>query len=430
MRVLKEHPLRRLLQAEIHARPTLPMKVPIALSYLVCLDAEGDGFADLSYVEKLSRTAPPGRLDNSENYHVIELDGGRMVWEKHTEFARYTLIKDQATRHDAALDLVSDDWISQLPGEVIFAAHCQVVSGGAGNDVAQAEEIFGQGVFAGSRIAEGDAAVFTDFENRQDQFNRLLIVDHGSPETQMGRNVQRLLEINTYWLLALLALPEARALSPFLTNKEAGVENLSKALLGAMDPERENLLLNELSQLEAEVSSRAAENSFRFAASAAYYELVVQRIKDLREIRIPGLQTIDEFSQRRLAPAMSTASSATERQNTLIDRTARLTRVLATRVELNMQQQNSDVLRAMDQRVRLQLRLQQTVEGLSIAAITYYVVGLINYAADLWPAGLLGISSMMITVVSIPAVALLVGFGVWRARRRLEKENPDTRLKL
>ena len=41
----------------------------------------------------------------------------------------------------------------------------------------------------------------------------------------------------------------------------------------------------------------------------------------------------------------------------------------------------TNLLGAMNRRQQLQLRLQATVEGLSVAAITYYIVGLVGYAA-------------------------------------------------
>ncbi len=78
---------------------------------------------------------------------------------------------------------------------------------------------------------------------------------------------------------------------------------------------------------------------------------------------------------------MNTCRAAAARQESLSQRVARATQLLSTRVDLTREQQNQAVLDSMNRRAAAQLRLQQTVEGLSIAAMTYYVVGLVGYAA-------------------------------------------------
>jgi uncharacterized membrane-anchored protein len=47
--------------------------------------------------------------------------------------------------------------------------------------------------------------------------------------------------------------------------------------------------------------------------------------------------------------------------------------LLSTRVNVDRQLQNQKLLKSMNERARMQLRLQTTVEGLSVAAVTYYV---------------------------------------------------------
>ncbi len=159
------------------------------------------------------------------------------------------------------------------------------------------------------------------------------------------------------------------------------------------DAADEPALLDRLTRLEAEIENRQSETRFRFSASDAYYELVRQRIDELREQRIQGLQTFREFTERRLAPAMNTCRSAAARQESLSQRVARATRLLSTRVDLTRERQNQALLESMDRRASLQLRLQSTVEGLSVAAVTYYVVALIGHAAEaLHEAGIAGAS--------------------------------------
>ena len=221
---------------------------------------------------------------------------------------------------------------------------------------------------------------FTDYRIHGDGFSRLLVVDRSLAPRQAGRTVQRLVEIDTYRLLALLALPLARESTPLLARWEQELAQITKAMISAAEQD-EPVLLDRLTRLEAEIEGRASDVHFRFSAAAAYHELVLQRINDLRETRIAGLQTFREFIERRLAPAMNTCRAVSARQETLSRRVSRATQLLSTRVDISRERQNQALLESMNRRAKLQLRLQQTVEGLSVAAITYYVVSLVGYLA-------------------------------------------------
>lgn len=233
--------------------------------------------------------------------------------------------------------------------------------------------------------------------------------------------VQRILEIETYRLLALLALPLAREAGPQITNVAESLAAITDRMARTGQLTDEHAALNELTGLAARLERLASRNTYRFSASAAYYDLVEKRVAALREERIPGMQTIGEFMDRRMAPAMRTCQTMAQRQERLADRVARATGLLRTRVELAMEAQNRNLLRSMNRRARLQLRLQETVEGLSVAAISYYVVGLVAYAAKAVSAGGVRMPVELVTGMAIPVVVLLVWLALQRARRRLAR---------
>ena len=140
-------------------------------------------------------------------------------------------------------------------------------------------------------------------------------------------------------------------------------------------------LLAELTELAAELEADAAASLYRFGASRAYDGIVEERLTALAEEVVPGYETWAGFLQRRVAPAMRTCRSVEERQANLSRKLTRATTLLRTWVDVEVEKQNRDLLASMNNRARLQLRLQQTVEGLSVAAVSYYVVGLIGYLA-------------------------------------------------
>ena len=196
--------------------------------------------------------------------------------------------------------------------------------------------------------------------------------------------MQRLLEINTYRMLTLLALPLARQASPKLKDADRNIAAIAARMAegrkdgggnAGTDPE----LLALLSKVAADVEEIVASTSYRFDASRAYYGIVQRRLKEIREKRIEGLQTFSEFYDRRLTPAMNTCVSIAERQESLSQRAARVSSLLRARVEVALEQQNAALLESMDKRAKLQLRLQETVEGLSVVVLSYYTVSLVGY---------------------------------------------------
>ena len=239
---------------------------------------------------------------------------------------------------------------------------------------------------------------------------------------QAGRLVQRLFEIDTYRMMALLALPVARSLTPQLGKAERELLEIMDAMQTAGDAE-EPVLLDRLTKLEASVERQYTDSQYRFTAANAYYDLVQQRIEELREERIEGFQTFREFNDRRFLPAIATCRAVSARQSALSERIAHATVLLSTRVSVSREKQNQMILQSMDRRANLQLRLQQTVEGLSVAAITYYIVGLVYYAAK----GLLplhsGVTPEFVAAIAIPLALLAVGIGLRRFRKSLDDKS-------
>ena len=267
----------------------------------------------------------------------------------------------------------------------------------------------------GSRVSGGAGAIYTDFAIHPDGFSRMLLLAGAdlSPR-RLGRLVQRVLEIETYRMAALLGLPAARKAAAVLATAERELAELANAIRAA-DRDTEPALLDRLTRLAGQVESEYAATHSRFSASSAYFELVDRRIQEIQETRVDGIQTIREFMDRRLTPARATCEWATRRQNALSERVSRVSSLLRTRVEIEQQQSSQQLLGTMNDRQGTQLKLQSTVEGLSVAAITYYITGLISYLAKGgqklgWPW-----SPESTAAVAIPVVAL----GVWWSLRRL-----------
>lgn len=419
MQLPSDHPLRIALNDEAHARPPEVLAAPLRLTFLALYSDASQREREWAHMCALARrfgvTPPP-----QASHYSADLGSFRMTWERHSEFTRYMFIVAQASGEPfdvPALQAVPEDWLAELPGQLMVATHAALLPAPPGSEDpdALASRHFAGNVLVGASIGGGSATGLTDFRIR-DGFSRLLVLDHGMTTRQAGRMMQRLFEIDTYRLMALLALPVAQALTPWLTTAERELAQITAQLMESKEAD-EPVLLDRLTRLEAEIESRVSANHYRFTAATAYYELVQRRIGELREVRIQGLQTFQEFTERRLAPAMNTCRSVSARLESLSQRVARATQLLSTRVDVSRERQNQQVLASMNRRAEAQLRLQQTVEGLSAAAITYYVVGLVGYAAKGLAAAGWAVNVELAMALSIPVVALAALLGVRHVRK-------------
>jgi uncharacterized membrane-anchored protein len=415
------HPQRVALHNEIHARPPEGMAAPLALSHIVMVGDAVQREASREHLAALLRDHHLPQPDAQSTHVRLEVGGVRIRWELHTEFVTWTFSRafDAAgfgqQEPGTAVQSVPQAWLAALPGQTLAALHLWVLPGDPdAGELSLTRHVLHEETLVGSAVADGHARVFTDFALHADGWSRMVLQAAHLTPRRLGRLVQRLLEIDTYRMAALLGLPAARESASLLAVAEGELAALAEAIRLA-GPQEEPQLLDRLTRLAGQVKSHYAATHSRFSASAAYFELVDQRLADIHEQRMPGLQTFGEFFERRLSPARSTCAWSVRRQDALSQRVSRISNLLRTRVEIEQQQSSQALLATMNRRQDLQLQLQATVEGLSVAAITYYIVGLVSYlakgaAAIGWP-----FSPEVTAACAIP----LVAGGVWLSLRRL-----------
>ncbi len=417
-----QHPQRVALHNEIHARPPEAMDVPLGLSHVVMVCDAGQRAASWAHMAELARDhhLPP---PDAETTHVrLDLGPYRVRWEMHTEFVTWTFMRKLNADHfgeqepEPALAAVPQRWLAQLPGQCLANLHLWVLDTKGFGNGSLVKHVLYEETLVASTVADGFAEVYTDFAVHADGFSRMVLLAGTMAPRRLGRLVQRLLEIETYRMAALLGLPAAREASQVLATAEGELAELAQSIRSATR-EDEPLLLDRLTRLAGAVESQHAATHSRFSASAAYFELLDKRIAEISESRLPGMQTIGEFMDRRLTPARSTCAWSAKRQDALSQRVSRISHLLRTRVEIEQQQSSQALLTTMNNRQDIQIKLQSTVEGLSVAAITYYIVGLVSYLAKGaqhwgWPW-----SPEMTAAVAIPVVAA----GVWWSLRRLHQ---------
>ena len=415
------HPQRFALHNEIHARPPEAMAAPLAISHVVMVGDAQEREASRAHVAALLRDHHLPQPDAQSTHIRMDLGAFRIRWELHTEFVTWTFSRPidasgLGEREPAtAIEAVPRAWLEALPGQCLASLHLWVLPTEAFGSSLLVKHVLNEDTLVASSVTDGQGEAYTDFAIHADGFSRMVVLASGSiTPRRLGRLVQRLLEIDTYRMAALLGLPAARDAANVLASAERELAELAGAIRVAGSHE-EPMLLDRLTKLAGQVESQYAATHSRFSASAAYFELVDRRIADISESRLAGLQTIGEFMERRLSPARSTCAWATRRQDALSQRVSRISNLLRTRVEIEQQQSSQALLAAMNTRQGLQLKLQATVEGLSVSAIAYYIVGLVSYLAKGahaigWPW-----SAESTAALAIPVVAV----AVWWSLRRL-----------
>lgn len=396
---------------EVHARPHPLVAKPRVLIQLAFM-TEGGSAVDHAVLSEMSRRlgiAPP---DRQARLYVMKWGQGSLRWERHTEFSTYLwegpLDESGRTPEDSPFG----NGFSP-PGTVICGIRLEI------RKWTQASEklisSFDPASLCYSMVENGKAAVIADFRQDGDGMTRMLILDRGLTPARTGALAQRLLEIETYRTLAMLGLPLALSLSARVRRIEDRLAGITAEMKATNSRDSQTLLSN-LTELAAELEADAASSLYRFGASRAYDGIVQERLAALDEEVVPEYDTWAGFLQRRMAPAMRTCRSVEERQSNLSEKLTRATNLLRTWVDVEVEKQNRALLASMNNRAKLQLRLQQTVEGLSVAAVSYYVVGLIGYLAK--GTSLFGhvVAPEIITAASVPVAVVVVWWLVRKAR--------------
>lgn len=423
---IEDHPLRYKLANELHARPFPSMATPCTAVYVAIKQpseaVSRDRSLDLTHLTALlDRYGAPHPQPGATHYSS-QIGRYKLKWEQHTEFVTYTAFADGLSERafdPADFEIFPEDWLENAPGQRITSVSLRLDERPRDAEINDLlSDWFVPESLAVSSVLDDTAVVAGDF--RIDTAGHLRFAVFANADTgsrRLGRIVQRLCEIETYKAMSMLGFSRVRSLSPRIGELDTRLTQLMGEMTEGEKPA--DVTLPQLLSISAELETISAKSSFRFGATGAYEAIVTQRIDALRETRFGGRQTFAEFMMRRYEPAMRTVKSTEARLAALADRAIRAGDLLRTRVDVERSAQNQKLLESMDRRADMQLRLQRTVEGLSVVAISYYAVSLAGYL--LYPlADGAGLSvNALRAMVAVPVV-LLVWWMIRRIRQKME----------
>ena len=423
MAPIEDHPLRYKLANELHARPFPSVQAPATVAYLVLKKNENaaarDRALDLAHLIDLLDRHGASHPQPGATHYSGEIGRHTLTWESHAEFVSYSAIapaNGSRPFDPADFEVFPEDWLEKAPGSRITSALIRVEPRKSDEEIEKdiADWFVSESV-AVARVVENCAVVAADFRIDPAGHQRFLIsVNADIVPRRAGRVMQRLCEIEQYKTMSMLGFSRVPAMEADMGSMEDRLSKIVGGLSAGKDKAEDTL--RELLDITAEMEALNATSSFRFGATAAYKQIVEQRIEVLREERFGSRQTFSEFMMRRYDPAMRTVTATKARLDAMVERARRAGELLRTRVDVERSAQNQALLESMDQRAALQLRLQRTVEGLSVVAISYYAVSLASYL--LYPVSeATGISKGVLTA----GVTLPVVLAVWWLIRKLRE---------
>jgi uncharacterized membrane-anchored protein len=418
---MNSHPLRRPLNEEMHMRRPESVALPMQMLQVVSLFGSG-GAAEANRHLRLVIPADQAFSETSK-YHRCKLGTLDLIWERHTEFASCTFIAPGRPADLFSMEPFEEidrQWLAGMPGQLIRSTRLALVEPDDAPDSAELQGYFSASSLVHCLLRDSKSELFSDFRLHEEGCGRVLLVVRGLEGSEPAQTVQWVQELGNYRKLALLGLPDAQRGMVELDALEVRLGTATQAIAEEGSPADQ--LLPVISKLSAELAALTAATRYRMYASAAYGELVEDRLRSLRVSAIPGFATLEDFTERRLLPALRTCASFQRRLDDLAARAESATALLRTKVDTALAAQNRDLLESMNRRAIAQLRLQETVEGLSIVAVSYYAFGLFKAWVEPFHDRLGETTANWINLAAVPLIVAGVWLTLRRARRRWARE--------
>ncbi len=418
---MRDHDLRRKAVAEMHLRRWPVVEAPCTIIQWVVMVADADRAEELAAIEAKPIALDPVR--NPTHRSGLLSQDLRFSWERHSEGSSLTFFLPGQPAEGFA-ELADDPrladalaWAATLPLEVVRCTRILLVADDAAAERVMADVEWERDELVSSYVGTGSMRMWSDFRIQDDGFGRLVVAANNTHPSDLTRTLQQLQELGNYRNRALLGLPTARDSWPRLNAAEISLRDLADRVARSQEPD--DRLLEALSALSLELVSLSTAMRFRMDATKAYAQLVEERLEQLSPRPIEGYSSLDDFTQRRFRPAMNTCTASTDRLRELGVRAEQLSSLLRARIETRIENQNGELLRSMERSISMQVRLQQLVEGLSVVALSYYVLGLAKFLLEGIPHDKLGLEPHLVLAMLVIPVVLTVWAAMALLKRRL-----------
>lgn len=418
------HPQYRELHAELLARPFPVVAGQVIVSHRAIWFTAEESSAHQAAVAALATREEVVTNFEDHGCQVLRLGAVELRIEPHAEFTTFTVFAPQSGLpfSESAMDHLQHGWLDGIPGRIIASVEIasELVSAGDAGTAKTMERVldfFGQERIVGGWVVERVASAWSHFRPDERGATRFLVQIHRLTSGRYGRLLQRLVEIETYRMAAMLSVPLAREVLPEIQALEARHISLVKCI-GEMNDERGAVQLADLTSLSLTVERLKLRCGSRFSLTKNYAKIVTARIRELREEQVPGYQTIGEFFDLRLIEAMRTSERVETELDELSASLQATTQLLRTAVEVHRQ---NPIMLANDPPPRVtQPKWQRHFDVILMVILTSCLANLLKLVIEGIRVIGIPLNSSLVTTLALP----FLGYAVWKALQ-YAKSDPE-----
>lgn len=400
-----DHPLRQWAADEMNLRRFAPVSNDCKIYQYVLLIEKGQRHFEDQHLINSRPDFADWHL-SARSAIASTANGLYFLWERHTEASTITLILPGNMPSS-----VSDPylfWLERWPGAILRATRVRVVP----DEKQVVAQLHKMGLADRDMVCcdvNNSVRLWSDFGIHKDGFGRLLLQAGDISDAERGRIVQRIQELGNYRNMALMGFPMVQKYGPQVDELEQLLSHHAEDVAKASDDDDDDALLQQLADISARLELIRSATGFRLSATAAYAEVAFDRLQALEISPVSGYQTLADFTERRLVPASRTCSGFETRLGRIAERISRVMHTLDVRIDTRIKAQNLNLTKSMERSTLLQFRLQTLVEGLSVIAAAYYLVGLIGYLVK----GVYAVEKGYLPEIIMGALTLPVIFVIW-----------------
>lgn len=360
-------------------------------------------------------------LDNGDIYILR--------WEIHSEYYNYQFWYLPADREKCLSFGELETEIPTLPvcflGTKVTALDIIITDDPAYSKPERIQELLGDTIYA-NRVMGTDIRIMTNY--RPDKRNReRYLVTTGNEAVLMDRIeqvVENIGQTENYYHLLLLPLPDYFTKLNTVGIIEKRVAERTERITATMETaagEDMEVWLKDLTSELSQIHNLNERLRHRFSATFHYDKLYNRALDDWHAEPLEHYEPLRNVLNRKTEMITDDYHRLIQRVDASEKSIADLISVLRTRIDLILQRQNLEMLEGMHATAKHQVKLQETVEGLSIIVISYYLTGLAGYVFKAMEKAW-GLNSSLATGIFVPIAILFSLFMTWKFKKAMERE--------
>ncbi|MGE3152887.1 MAG: DUF3422 family protein [Nitrospiraceae bacterium] len=287
----------------------------------------------------------------------------------------------------------------------------------------------------GSRILDEETSLITSFAHDEHDRERYFVsvASPRSRHSSVQEVVDAIVRIETYYHLLLMQKPLfSAAVDQVYRFEQVHLKQreIITTRIGGADSLTLQRWLNALTEDLLKTNRLAGRLHSEFSGSVPYDRIVHTTITALGEQTLSTYRPISDYVLSGITGVAEGYQQLLKRIDTLRSGFEGIISIIRARVDLMLEAQNLTLLRSVDKTTKSQVMLQNTVEGLSVIVIAYYLSGLAGYLfKGLSEVGWLrnaSVASAVFVPIAVGLAFLITNLSRKYLHKKLSDDEPST----